>query len=151
MATTVTSSTLTVQILEAITLNGTSYDQTVNHTITGIGNYMKKILPLGASATQTVNTFTTTPRNNEFDIDDLKYIRVTNLDDTDAVIVNFRDSSTATAAIEILAGKSVILFDTDISGNSTGGAVTTTAALDKLAIHNPNASIIDVEIVIATA
>ena len=112
---------------------------------------MKKILPLGATATQTVNTFTSSPRNNEFDIDDLKYIRVTNLDDTDAVIVNFTDTSTATAAIEILAGKSVILFDTDISGNATGGAVSSTAQLDTLAIHNPNASVIDVEIVIATA
>lgn len=151
MATTVTAANLTVQIKEEITLNGTAYDQTVTHSISSIGNYMKKILPLGASATQTVNTFATAPRNNEFDIDDLKYIRVTNLDDTDAVIVNFVDSSTATAAIEILAGKSVILFDTDISGNATGGAVTSTTQLDTLAIHNPNASIIDVEIVIATA
>lgn len=151
MASTVTSATLGIQIKEQITLNGTAYDQTIQHNITGIGNYMKKILPLGASATQTVNTFTTTPRNNEFDIDDLKYIRVTNLDDTDAIIVNFTDSSTATAGIEILAGKTVILFDTDISGNATGGAVTATAPLDTLAIHNPNASVIDVEVVIATA
>ena len=151
MATTVTAANLTVQIKEEITLNGTSYDQTVSHSISGIGNYMKKILPLGVSATQTVNTFATTPRNNEFDIDDLKYIRVTNLDDTDAVIVNFVDNTVATAAIEILAGKSVILFDTDISGNATGGAITSTSPLDTLAIHNPNASVIDVEIVIATA
>jgi len=151
MATTITPSTLTVQIKEEITLNGTAYDQTVTHTISSIGNYMKKILPLGASASQTVNTFATTPRNNEFDIDDLKYIRVTNLDDTDAVIVNFSDSSTATAAIEVLAGKSVVLFDTDISGNATGGAISSTTALDALIIHNPNASVVDVEIVIATA
>lgn len=151
MASTVTASTLTVQVKEEITLNGTTYDQTTTHTISSIGNYMKKILPLGASATQTVNTFTTTPRNNEFDIDDLKYIRVTNLDDTDAVIVNFTDSGTASAGIELLAGKTVVLFDTDISGNATGGAISTTAPLDTLAIHNPNASVIDVEVVIATA
>jgi len=150
MASTVTSATLTVQIKEQITINGTTYDQDVNHSIASIGNFMKKILPLGASATQTVNTFTTTPRNNEFDIDDLKYIRVTNLDDTDAVIVNFIDSGTSNAAIEVLAGKSVILFDTDINGNADGSAITTTAQLSTLAIHNPNASVIDVEIVIAT-
>lgn len=150
MATTVTTATLTVQIKEEITLNGTTYDQEVNHRIASIGNFMKKILPLGASATQTVNTFTTAPINNEFDIDDLKYIRVTNLDDTDAVIVNFIDSGTSNAAIEVLAGKSVILFDTDINGNADGSAITTTAQLSTLAIHNPNASVIDVEIVIAT-
>ncbi len=151
MATTVTAANLTVQIKEEITLNGTAYDQTVTHSISSIGNYMKKILPLGASASQLVNTFATSPRNNEFDIDDLKYIRVTNLDDTDAVIVNFSDSGTATAAIEILAGKSVVLFDTDISGNATGNSETATTQLDTLAIYNPNASVIDVEIVIATA
>tara|TARA_R100001198_G_C5134017_1_gene150934 strand:+ start:149 stop:604 length:456 start_codon:yes stop_codon:yes gene_type:complete len=151
MATTVTAANLTVQIKEEITLNGTAYDQTVTHSISSIGNYMKKILPLGASASQIVNTFATSPRNNEFDIDDLKYIRVTNLDDTDAVIVNFSDSGTATAAIEILAGKSVVLFDTDISGNATGASETATTQLDTLAIYNPNASVIDVEIVIATA
>jgi hypothetical protein len=151
MATTISSATLTVQIKEEITLGGTTYDQTVNHTISGIGNYMKKILPLGASATHIVNTFATTPRNNEFDIDDLKYIRVTNLDDTDSLIVNFIDNSTANASIEIQAGKSVVLFDTDISGNSTGAEITATTQIDSLKIHNPNASIIDCEIVIATA
>ena len=151
MATTVTSSTLTVSIAENITLNGTVYDQSVTHSITGIGNYMKKILPLGASASQTVNTFSSTPRNNEFDIDDLKYIRVTNLDDTDEIVVNFIDSSTETAAIQVEAGKTVVLFDTKVAGNSSGSAETAGSAISDLVIHNPNASVIDVEIVIATA
>ncbi len=151
MATTVTSATLTVAIAENITLNGTVYDQTVTHSISGIGNIMKKILPLGASASQTVNTFSSTPRNNEFDIDDLKYIRVTNLDDTDEVIVNFIDSSTETAAIQVEAGKSVVLFDTKIAGDDAGATQTSASAIDGLIIHNPNASVIDVEIVIATA
>lgn len=151
MATTVTSAALSVEIKESITLNGTVYDQTVTHSITGIGNYMKKILPLGASATHIVNTFSATPRNNEFDIDDLKYIRVTNLDDTDEVIVNFVDDSTETAAIQIEAGKSVILFDTKVAGDDAGASQTSASAISDLKIHNPNATVVDVEIVIATA
>ncbi len=151
MATTVTAANLTVVISENITLNGTTYDQNVTHTISSIGNYMKKILPLGASASQVVNEFASTPRNNQFDIDDLKYIRVTNLDDTDEVIVNFVDSSTETAAIQVEAGKSVVLFDTKIAGADDGALQTAASALDTLVIHNPNATVIDVEVVIATA
>lgn len=151
MATTITPSTLTVNINEEITLGATSYDETVSHTIENVANFMKKAISLGASQTHVLNTFASAPRNNEFDIDDLKYIRVTNRDDTDAVIVNFIDSGTSVSAIEILAGKSVVFFDTDMNGNATGAAITTTAPLDTLAIHNPNASDIDVEIVIATA
>ena len=77
--------------------------------------------------------------------------------DSDGAIVTFtglvRDFNTlgSVSAIEILAGKSVVFFDTDMNGNATGSAITTTAPLDTLAIHNPNASDIDVEIVIATA
>ena len=112
---------------------------------------MKKILPLGASASQTVNTFASSPRNNEFDIDDLKYIRVTNLDDTDEVIVNFVDSSTETAAIQVEAGKTVVLFDTKVAGDDAGATQTAASAIDGLIIHNPNATVIDVEVVIATA
>lgn len=151
MATTITPSTLTVNINEEITLGATSYDETVSHTIENVANFMKKAISLGSSATHVLNTFASAPRNNEFDIDDLKYIRVTNRDDTDAVIVNFVDSGTSVAAIEILAGKSVVFFDTDMNGNATGAAITTTAPLDTLVIHNPNVSDIDVEIVIATA
>ena len=150
MGTTVTTATLTVSLTETITLNGTTYDQTVNHSLTDIGNYMKKILPLGVSATHVVNTFSSTPRNNEFDVEDFKYIRVTNLDDANEIIVNFVDASTETAAIQVEAGKSVVLFDSKVAGDDAGATQTSASAISELKIHNPNASIVDVEVVIAT-
>ena len=111
---------------------------------------MKKILPLGVSATHVVNTFSSTPRNNEFDVEDLKYIRVTNLDDANEIIVNFVDASTETAAIQVEAGKSVVLFDSKVAGDDAGATQTSASAISELKIHNPNASIVDVEVVIAT-
>ena len=152
MATTVTSAALTVELKEQITLNGTVYDQTITHSITGIGNVQKTIINLGNNASHTVAEFASSPRDNQFDVDDLKYIRVTNLDDTEEIVVNFIDASTETAAIQLEAGKSVVLFDTKIAGNSTGATETAGSAISDLKIHNPDSTnTVDVEIVIATA
>ena len=89
MATTVSTATLSVQIKEEITLNGTAYDQTITKSITGIGNVSKRIFTIPAGTTATLAEFLSTSTGEEFDTEDTKYIRVTNLDDTNEVILTF--------------------------------------------------------------
>ena len=155
MATSVTPSTLTVTITESITLNGTSYNQNVAKSITGIGNYSKGIFTLtgGAGATSGVThnlaEFVPTARGEKYSVEDLRYVRVTNLDSTNKVTVSFA-SSAAAAGVECNAGASAVLFDKRISGVASKTPVSSTKAIDTLYIHNPNASGVDVELVVAT-
>ena len=112
MATTVTTATLKVDITETITLNGTTYDKTTTQSITGIAQYTSRVYQLKASTTHTVVEFASDPSNNVFDSDDFKYMRITNLDDTNAINLTFAEESTVGCAFQLDAGESFIICST---------------------------------------
>jgi len=151
MATTVTTATLTVQIKEEITINGTAYDTTVSKSITGVGNIFKRIFTIPASSSVTLATFISTVTNNQFDVEDVKYIRVTNLDDTDALILTKAFASTSSAT-ELKAQSSVVYFTPNGNGATSKAAITTTDDIETLFVHNSHGgNALDLEIIIATA
>jgi hypothetical protein len=131
MATTVSSATLSVQINEQITLNGTQYDQTITKSITGIGNVSKRIFTIPASTTVTLATFISTVTNDQFDVEDVKYIRVTNLDDTDALVLTKAFSATSSAT-ELKAQSSVVYFTPNGNGAASKAGITTTDDIESL-------------------
>jgi hypothetical protein len=151
MATTVTTATLTVQIKEEITLNGTAYDTTVSKSITGVGNIFKRIFSIPASSSVTLATFISTVTDNQFDVEDVKYIRVTNLDDTDALVLTKAFNSTSSAT-ELKAQSSVVYFTPNGNGATSKAAITTTDDIETLFVHNSHGgNALDLEIIIATA
>lgn len=151
MATTVTTATLTVQIKEEITINGTAYDTTVSKSITGVGNIFKRIFTIPASSSVTLATFISTVTDNQFDVEDVKYIRVTNLDDTDALILTKAFNSTSSAT-ELKAQSSVVYFTPNGNGATSKAAITTTDDIETLFVHNAHGgNALDLEIIIATA
>jgi len=151
MATTVTTATLNVQIKEEITLNGTAYDTTVSKSITGVGNIFKRIFSIPASSSVTLATFISTVTDNQFDVEDVKYIRVTNLDDTDALVLTKAFNSTSSAT-ELKAQSSVVYFTPNGNGATSKAAITTTDDIETLFVHNSHGgNALDLEIIIATA
>jgi|TARA_R100001440_G_scaffold3260_1_gene8173 hypothetical protein len=151
MATTVTTATLSVAIAETLTLNNTVYDQTTTKSISGIGNVFKRIFSVPASTSVTLATFISTVTNNQFDVEDVKYIRVTNLDDTDALVLTKAFNSTS-AATELKAGCSVAYFTPNGNGATSKAAITTTDDIETLFVHNSHGgNVLDVEVFIATA
>ena len=151
MATTVTTATLTVQIKEEITLNGTAYDTTVSKSITGVGNIFKRIFSIPASSSVTLATFISTVTDNQLDVEDVKYIRVTNLDDTDALVLTKAFNSTSSAT-ELKAQSSVVYFTPNGNGATSKAAITTTDDIETLFVHNSHGgNALDLEIIIATA
>ena len=151
MATTVSSATLSVQISEQITLNGTQYDQTITKSISGIGNVSKRIFSIPASTTVTLATFISTVTNDQFDVEDVKYIRVTNLDDTDALILTKAFNATSSAT-ELKAQSSVVYFTPNGNGATSIAGITTTDDIESLFVHNSHGgNALDLEVFIATA
>lgn len=149
MATTVTSAALSVEIKEQITLNGTVYDQTVTTSITGIGNVSKRIMTVAASGTANIATFLSTVTNDAYDTEDVRYIRVTNLDDTSAVILTLSQASTA-AGLELKAGNSSTIFSINANGAASKAALTSAGAIEEIHVHNGSGAAIDIELFIAT-
>ena len=149
MATTITPATLTVQIKEEITLGGTTYDQTITKSIASIGNYSKRQFTITAGASHSIAEFLDTVTNDAYDTDDVKYIRLTNLDDTNAVIVTIAGDNEA-AAIELEAGASFQMFDSKLSGSTSKAAITIVDDVEIIYVHNASGGA-DVELVVATA
>ena len=151
MATTVTTATLNVSVAEEITLNGTTYDQTITKTITGVGNVSKRIHTIPASTTTTLATFSGTGNGVNFDVDDIKYIRVTNLDDTNVLLLTKAFSATS-AATELKPGCSVTFFTPNGNGATSKAGITSTDDIETLFVHNPHGGdALDLELFIATS
>ena len=86
----------------------------------------------------------------QFDSDELKYLRVTNLDDTNQVILTTSAASTA-GAQAVNAGGTYTLMGNGVAGAGSKAAITAIAVLDTIFVRNSSGAAIDIEIVIATA
>jgi len=153
MASTLTAATLTVTLTEAISLNG--YDQGAKNTLTidSIANVMKRIVSCTASQTTTIATFAASVHTSvhALDVDDVKYIRITNVDDTNALELAVVGAATL-YQVELAAGESHILGNPDnimLSEADTSPSFGTMADIASLQV-NPGGNEIDVEVFIAS-
>ena len=153
MATTLTAATLTVTHTEAISLNG--YDQGAKNTLTidSIANVMKRIVSCTASQTTTIATFAASVHTSvhALDVDDVKYIRITNVDDTNALELAVVGAATL-YQVELAAGESHILGNPDnimLAEADTSPSFGTMADIASLQV-NPGGNEIDVEVFIAS-
>jgi len=151
MATTVTPATLTTTITETITLNGVVYDKTTTKATTSVATYQSRVYQLKASTSHSLINFVSDPTSGRFDTDDFKYMRITNLDDTNAVNISLTDASDAGLGIELKAGDSFVLGSLNIDANTSGDVLTALAHTVETAHIRTGAAETDVEIVIATA
>jgi len=153
MATTLTASTLTVTLTEAISLNG--YDQGSKNTLTidNVANVLKRIVSCTASQTTTIATFAASVHTSvhALDVDDVKYIRITNVDDTNALELAVVGAATL-YQVELAAGESHVLGNPDavmLAEADTSPSFGTMADIASLQV-NPGGNEIDVEIFIAS-
>ena len=138
MATTINASTLTVTITETLSVStdasGTTDDigfaQTNNHVIsTAILSASKRIVELGNTALTTIITFTDSlSSGGTYKRADVKYIRITNLDDSAVLKVGvIGDSSGAWQSIA--ANTSIILTGTQVEIGATWGSFANTGSI----------------------
>tara|TARA_R110000803_G_scaffold22081_4_gene55125 strand:- start:356 stop:808 length:453 start_codon:yes stop_codon:yes gene_type:complete len=73
---------LTTTVTESVVLNGALRGNTNSVTTTGINNVFERIVTCAHSQTTTVAVFATTPHTSAgaIDVENVRYIRVTNLD-----------------------------------------------------------------------
>ena len=115
MASTITSATLKVVISEQIILNGTDQGSKNTLSISGINEVAKRIVSISTTETGLLG-FATAPSTDlaksyvagQFDEDDVRYIRITNLDDANHVVLTFRDEDSDEFALKLDYGQSFI-------------------------------------------
>tara|TARA_R100000734_G_C3299869_1_gene90639 strand:+ start:374 stop:841 length:468 start_codon:yes stop_codon:yes gene_type:complete len=130
---------LTVTVSESVTLNGAVRGNTNELTITGIESVFERVLsiPGGADTTVLLTKATVADSDNAIDIQDTKYIRITNLDSTNSVTLSLQidageSSSAADESCSILleAGKTFMMGTPHDSIGVNDSSATITAAHD---------------------
>ena len=163
MASTVSASTLKVTITESITLNGSNLGATNTVSISNVDEVFKRIITCPANNETRIADFhssvadaTITP----FDVQDVVYMRLTNLDDTNNITISLHidvgeDDTTAdeTASILIQPGKSFMMgtpHDGIAVDDTNANFVTDLVDLEAIVVQ-PGANAVDVELFVASA
>ena len=131
MATTLTAATLTVKHTESISLNGQDQGATNTLTIASVAEIYKRIVTCPASEITLISIGDAAANvgPGTFVEGDVKYIRLTNKDDTNHISLVFKNEDNDEFQVKLDKGQSFI-FNGDLSGGledtieGNAGAVT---------------------------
>ena len=160
MASTVTASTMTVSISESITLNGKNQGSTQTLSIASIKDVYKRIVTCVDDTDCTIATFQTATSTSDgaIDLENVRYIRVTNLDDSNPMNLSLQvaggedGSANMSTTVLVSAGESFILgtvHDGIALDDDAHAIVTALNDLESLLV-DPLSENIDVEVFIAS-
>ena len=118
MTSTLTAATLTVTLTEAITLNG--YDQGAKNTVTidNVTEVQKRILEITTNEATIATMSGAVASSGHFNDSYVRYMRFTNLDDTNFLTLTFTNTDNDEVAIKLDAGNSFMWF-----ADNSGGMV----------------------------
>ena len=152
MATTLNNATLTVRVIEEITLNGSQKGSTNKHEIRSINEVTERIVSVPTS-TVTILSASNIVGPGTYVSSSIKYMRLTNLDDTNFVRISFASGSSSqanTSDLKLEAQRSMMFTNTSISGSANGAVFDSfTGFTDMKATADTDA--VDLEIFIASS
>lgn len=120
MATTITAADLTVTITEAITLNSQDKGATNTLTISSVTEVSQRIVEVPTSEITILAFQASSPGAGTFTEADVRYIRITNKDDTNFVQLIFASENSNECAHKLDAGQTFIY-----AADNSGGVVDT--------------------------
>tara|TARA_Y100000310_G_scaffold193848_1_gene193797 strand:+ start:515 stop:967 length:453 start_codon:yes stop_codon:yes gene_type:complete len=148
--------TLTVTLTEELTLNGAAIGGTNTLSIASIDEVTKRIVTCTASQTTTVLNFAasvhTEAGETRLDVNDCKYIRITNLDSANAVELAMVGAATL-YQVTLAAGQSHILGSPDdlmLAEADTSPSFGTMADIASIQC-NPGGNAVSLEVFTASA
>ena len=150
MASTVSAATMTVKITEDIVLNGVNQGGTNTLSIGSINEVHKFIKTVDTGGFRTLVLFDNTVAAGTLDADLVKYVRVTNLDDTN--YIDIRVKATDSFTYRVTAGASLVLgggTDTALEGVASGDAPASGVDIAQIT-GQANTASVDVEVFAAS-
>jgi|TARA_A100001515_G_scaffold141097_1_gene137599 hypothetical protein len=139
----VNAATLTVTITEALQVGhdvGTTdvrdFAQTCTHSFGSIANVSKRIIKLADNTLIKIATFGSDTDDGAFVRADVRYIRVTNLDGTDALQVGLDDENSDAAYTSLAPATSIMYTGTTVEGGNGGTTLDGATALKVKGVAN---------------
>tara|TARA_Y100000310_G_scaffold187390_1_gene187431 strand:+ start:357 stop:827 length:471 start_codon:yes stop_codon:yes gene_type:complete len=145
MATTLITSNLKVKITETIFLNGQNQGASSTITIPSVATISKRIVDVPTSEVEIVG-ISTAVSSGTFIEGDVRYIRITNLDDTNHVGLIFKNEDADEFGIKLDKGQSFIY-----NADASGGVVDTMEAAATAISTNTFADLVNITAIADTA
>tara|TARA_R100001463_G_scaffold16588_2_gene42912 strand:+ start:7728 stop:8174 length:447 start_codon:yes stop_codon:yes gene_type:complete len=146
--------TLTVTLTETLTLNNTEQGGTTTQSISGVNDTLKRILSVPTTEVNLYETHDTNVAGNKFDDDNVKYVRISNLDSTNFVSLRVSNASNDEFVYKLAAGESLLLYGHNETMNASEAAALTIgtgeASITDIGAK-ANTAVVDVELFIASA
>jgi len=111
------AATLTVKLTESLTLDGRDYGGESTWTFSSIGNVTRRIETI-TTTEAVIMTLSSIIGAGQYIAANVKYLRFTNLDDTNFITLTFRNQDNDEVAIKLDAGQSMVW-----NGDNSGGMV----------------------------
>ena len=158
MTTTLTASTMTVTLTESINLNGTNQGATNSVAIPSIAEISKRIMTITTNEATIATMSGAVASSGHFNDSFVRYMRFTNLDDTNFLTLTFTNDDNDEVAIKLDAGNSFLWFAdnsggmVDVFNAATAGDAASDTALGSITTIQADANTgnCDLEIIIAS-
>jgi hypothetical protein len=147
MASTVTAATATVQIVESLTLGNVDRGGSHTRTITNVAEADRRVMTVAHSGETDLIELNTNNGQGKFVRSAIRYIRITNLDDTNHLRVRFKKSGAETADVKVDAGATFMLSTGSMDVDATASAFSAYVDIDEISAQADTADV-DVEYVV---
>ena len=147
MASTVTASTATVTISEALTLGGIDRSGVHTRTITSVAEADRRVMTVSSSGEMDLIELDSNNGQGKFVRSAIRYIRITNLDDTNFIRVRFKKSGAETADVKVDAGATFMLSTGSMDAGTGAGAFSAFVDINEISAQADTADV-DVEYVV---
>ena len=159
MTSSITPASLTVRITEDINLGGYAQGSTVTKIISSITSVFKRVVTITTTEATIATMSGAVASAGHFNDSSVRYMRFTNLDDTNHITLTFRNQDNDEFAIKVDVGNSFMVFadnsggmvgmfnatqDADAASDTALGSITNIQA-------DAGASTVDLEMFIASA
>ena len=149
MASTVTPITATITISEGLTLGGVDRSGAHTRTIQNIAEADRRVLTIPSASEIDILSVGTSNGQGTFIRSNIRYIRITNYDNTNFVRIRVSRTSHDTFDLKLPAGATFMISTGDISANSSGSSFSSFDEWDVISAQADTADV-DIELVALT-
>lgn len=147
MASTVTATTATVQITESLTLGGVDRGGSHSRTISNVAEADRRVMTVDSANEIDLIELNSDNGQGKFVRASIRYIRITNLDNTNHLRVRFKKSGAETVDVKVSAGATFLLSTGDFEAKVAAGAFSTYEEIDVISAQADTADV-DIEYVV---
>ena len=147
MASTVTPSTATITISEGLNLAGIDRSGSHTRTIENIAEADRRVMTVDSSNEIDLIELNSDNGQGKFVRSSIRYIRITNLDNTNFIRVRFKKSGAETADVKVDAGATFMLSSGSMDADTAAGAFSAFVDIDNISAQADTADV-DIEYVV---